>query len=121
MLGKTAAGNPIESIENAETVDLPAMLMQPDCFVLRVEGDSMIESGILSGDLAVIRSTNVAKDGQIVLALVDDQSTLKELRLRDKGRKIELLPHNKNHKKQVYKVGEVQIQGVLTGVVRTIS
>lgn len=121
FLGKTAAGKPIEAVDNSETVDLAALLMQPDCFVLRVEGDSMIGSGILPGDLVVIRSTQVAKDGQVVLALVESQSTLKELKRVDGGRKVKLIPHNEKHETQIYKSEDVQIQGVLTGVVRTFS
>lgn len=121
FLGMTAAGKPIEALENSETIDLTAMFLQPDCFVLRVEGDSMIESGILPGDLVVLRSAETATDGQIVLALVGGESTLKELRRVDGGRTVRLVPHNSKHKVQIYKSDDVQIQGVLTGVMRTLS
>lgn len=121
IVGKTAAGKPIEALESAETIDLTAMLLQPDCFVLRVEGDSMIDSGILPGDLVVLRSAQTAKDGQIVLALVGNESTLKELRRVDGGKKVKLVPHNSKHEVQTYKSDDVQIQGILTGVVRTFD
>ena len=117
--GKVAAGRPIEAIESADSLDLSALLLQPDCFVLRVEGDSMIERGILHDDLVVIRPAQTASDGQIVVALVENQATLKEFKKVDGGRKVKLIPHNKKHEVQTYRADDVQIQGILTSVIRT--
>ena len=71
--GKVAAGRPIEAIDLAETIDIPSIILQPDCFVLRVEGDSMSERGILDGDLVIVKPAETAQDGEIVVALVDDE------------------------------------------------
>ncbi len=115
--GKIAAGRPILAIDQAESIDLLSLLVQPDCFVLRVEGDSMKDRGIFEGDLVIIRSAQSARNGEIVVALVDDEATLKEF--RKSGRQIELIPHNKKYDTQVYDADAVEIQGVLTRVIRT--
>jgi repressor LexA len=117
--GKVAAGQPIEAVEQAEAIDLASLLLQPDCFVLRVEGNSMIELGILHGDLVVIKPAQSARDGQIVVALVENEATLKELRRIDNGRRVKLIPYNPTLKPQIYDVSEVQIQGILRSVIRT--
>ena len=119
FLGKVAAGRPIEAIEQAESIDLAALLLQPDCFVLRVEGDSMIDRGILDGDLAVIKPAQTARNGEIVLALVDNEATLKEFQKVDGGRRVELVPYNSDLEPQVYEADEVQVQGILSSVIRT--
>lgn len=119
FLGKIAAGRPIEAIEQAETIDVASLLLQPDCFVLRIEGDSMIDRGILDGDLVVIKPAQSAHNGQIVVALVGNEATLKEFRKIDGGRSVRLIPHNANMEPQTYKADEVLIQGILSGVVRT--
>jgi len=115
--GKIAAGRPILAIDQAESIDLLALIVQPDCFVLRVEGDSMKDRGILDGDLVVIKSTQTARNGEIVVAMVDSEATLKEF--RKSGRRIELVPHNKAYRTQVFDADAVEIQGVLTRVIRT--
>ena len=117
--GKIAAGKPIEAVEDAGSIDIGALILQPDCFVLKVEGDSMIERGILDGDLVIIKPTQTAKNGQIVVALVDNEATLKELKRSDGGRKIELIPYNKNYPSKTYPADAVEIQGILHGVIRT--
>lgn len=118
--GIIAAGKPIEAIEQDESIDLPALLIQPDCFVLRIEGCSMIDKGILDGDLVVIKSAQTAHNGQIVVALVDgENASLKEFQKIDGGRKIKLIPHNKNLDPQLYEAERVKIQGILSSVVRT--
>jgi repressor LexA len=117
--GKIAAGKPIEAIEEAESIDLAALLLQPDCFVLKVEGDSMVDRGIFHDDLVVIRSAQTAKDGQVVVALVDNEATLKEFKRLDGGRKIKLIPHNPKYEAKVYAADEVEIQGILSSVIRT--
>lgn len=115
--GKIAAGSPILAIDQAESIDLVSLLIQPDCFVLRVDGDSMSDRGIFNGDLVIIKSAQTARNGEIVVALVDDEATLKEFRRN--GRQIQLIPHNKGHRIQEYDANAVKIQGVLTGVIRT--
>lgn len=119
--GKIAAGRPIEAIEDAESIDVGALILQPDCFVLKVEGDSMSEGGILDGDLVIVRPSQAAKNGQIVVALVHNEATLKEFKRIDGGRRIELIPHNREHRSQVYSSDAVKIQGILQTVVRTYS
>lgn len=119
--GKIAAGRPIEAIEESESIDVGALVLQPDCFVLRVEGDSMSDSGILDGDLVIVKPAQTAKNGQIVVALVNNEATLKELKRLDGGRRIELIPHNKAYKSQIYPADAVVIQGILTTVIRSIS
>jgi repressor LexA len=117
--GKIAAGKPIEAIEQAETIDIAALLLQPDCFVLRIEGDSMIERGILDGDLVVIKPAKSAHNGQIIVALVENEATLKEFQSIDGGRRIKLIPYNHALEPQIYEADKVQIQGILSSVIRT--
>lgn len=117
--GKVAAGRPIEAIDQADIIDIPSMIIQPDCFVLRVEGDSMIDRGIFDGDLVVVKSAHTARDGEIVVALVDNEATLKEIRKIDGGRRVKLVPHNSALSTQIYDADAVEVQGVLTAVVRT--
>nr|WP_070959399.1 transcriptional repressor LexA [Hyphomonas sp. Mor2] len=121
FVGKIAAGRPLEAIEQAEAIDLVSQLIQPDCFVLQVDGDSMDAKGIQDGDYIVVKRSESAKNGEIVVALVSSEATLKEYRRVTKGARIELIPHSHNpeHSKQIYDAEQVQIQGVLTGVVRT--
>lgn len=118
--GIIAAGKPIEAVEQNESIDLSALLVQPDCFLLKIEGDSMIDSGILDGDLVVIKPAQTARNGQIVVALVDSENaSLKEFEKIDNGRRIKLIPHNKRMKAQIYDAGRVEIQGILSSVIRT--
>lgn len=117
--GRVAAGAPIEAIDQAEAIDLMALLVQPDCYVLRVVGDSMLERGILDGDLVIIKSTRTARDGEIVVAVVDNEATLKEFKKVEQGRKVRLIPYNSKLEPRVYDAAAVEIRGVLTSVVRT--
>lgn len=117
--GRVAAGAPIEAIDQAETIDLMALLIQPDCYVLRVTGDSMIERGIFDGDLAIIKAARTARDGEVVVAVVDNEATLKEFKKVEGGRKIKLIPHSPKHEPRVYDSASVEIRGVLTRVIRT--
>lgn len=119
FLGKIAAGRPIEAIEQAESIDIAALLIQPDCFVLRVEGDSMIDRGIFDGDLVVVKPAQSAQNGQIVVALVENEATLKEFQKIDGGRRIKLIPYNSSLEPQIYEADEIQIQGILSSVIRT--
>lgn len=116
--GKIAAGKPIEAIEQAESLDIAALLLQPDCYVLRVEGDSMIDRGIQHDDLVVIKRADSARDGQIVVALVAGEATLKELKRINGGRQVQLLAHNSKYPPQTFNADEVVVQGILTSVIR---
>jgi repressor LexA len=116
--GRIAAGVPIEAMEGQNSLSVPmALLGAGEHYALEVSGDSMIEAGILDGDYALIRKTNTARDGEIVVALVrDEEATLKYLR-RD-GAKIRLDPANASYDPQYYAADEVQIQGRLAGLLR---
>lgn len=116
--GRIAAGAPIEALEGSATLPVPAALLGPgEHYALEVSGDSMIEAGILDGDLALIRRTEVARDGEIVVALVrGEEATLKYLR-RERGM-IRLDPANAAYDPQVYHPADVQVQGKLAGLLR---
>ena len=117
--GKIAAGMPIEAMESDRSLSVPAALLggSGDHFALEVSGDSMIEAGILDGDYALVQKCDTARDGEIVVALVDDdEATLKYLR-RDKG-EIRLDPANSAYTAQRYAPNRVRVQGKLVGLLR---
>jgi len=116
--GRIAAGVPIEALETTATLPVPAALLGPgEHYALEVSGDSMIEAGILDGDYALIRRTDSARDGEIVVALVrGEEATLKYL-FREQG-KVRLDPANAAYDPQYYGPGEVQVQGKLAGLLR---
>ena len=116
--GRIAAGAPIEAIEGQSSLPVPAALLGPgDHYALEVSGDSMIEAGIFDGDDALIRRTDTARDGEIVVALVDnEEATLKFLR-RENGR-VRLDPANASYEAQIYSPAQVQVQGKLAGLLR---
>jgi repressor LexA len=120
LLGKIAAGTPIEAIRNeGDFIEIPPSLMgSGEHYALRVEGDSMINAGINDSDIVIIRKTDQARDGQIVVALVDGQEvTLKRLR-RQQG-KVILEPENDAYKPRILTPDRVQIQGELSSLIRT--
>ena len=116
--GRIAAGVPIEAMETSAMLPVPAALLGAgEHYALEVSGDSMIEAGILDGDYALIRRTDSARDGEIVVALVrGEEATLKYLR-RDAGR-IRLDPANSAYEPQIYDPREVVVQGKLAGLLR---
>lgn len=116
--GRIAAGMPIEALEGQSTLPVPAALLGPgEHYALEVSGDSMIEAGIFDGDFALVKRTDVARDGEIVVALVrDEEATLKYLR-RENGM-IRLDPANGAYEPQVYRANEVKVQGKLAGLLR---
>jgi repressor LexA len=116
--GRIAAGTPIEALQGTETFAVPAALLGPgEHYALEVSGDSMVEEGILDGDFALIRKVDTARDGEIVVALIDDEeATLKTY--RREGRMIRLDPANSRYEPQRYEEGRVQIQGRLAGLIR---
>lgn len=117
LLGRIKAGSPIEAIPEQAEVNFSALLLGPGRFVLKVVGKTMIEAGILDGDLVVVRKTDTANNGDIVVALIDDgEVTLK--RLRKHGDRIELIPANKALLSLIYPTERVHIQGVVVGQLR---
>ena len=118
LVGKIAAGLPIEAIEDHEQLAVPAALLGPgEHYALQVSGDSMIEAGIFDGDFALIRKADDARDGEIVVALIDNaEATLKYLK-REKGM-IRLDPANSLYDPQLYLPSRVKIQGKLAGLLR---
>ena len=120
MYGKIAAGLPIEAIaDEHETVSVPAnMTGKGEHYALLVEGDSMINAGILNGDTVIIRRANQANDGDIVVALIDGMDvTLKKFYKRAKS--IALEPANPAYETRIFTDDRVEIQGVLVGLMRT--
>ncbi len=117
--GSIAAGMPIEAIAGNESMFVPSELKtSKPCYILQIKGDSMIEEGILDGDWVVIEQRNIARDGEIIVALIDDEeATLKRLERSDK--KIILHPANSEMKPMHYHASQVQIQGVLVGQMRS--
>ncbi|MFN3835949.1 MAG: transcriptional repressor LexA [Glycocaulis sp.] len=119
LLGKIAAGVPIEAIQHeTDRLGVPAqMISGGEHFALEVEGDSMIEAGILDGDVVIIRRGNTANNGEIVVALVDnEEATLK--RLRRKGGSVALEAANPAYETRIFGPDRVQVQGRLVGLIR---
>jgi len=119
LLGKIAAGTPIAAIQHEQArYPVPeAMLGAGDHYLLEIEGDSMIEAGILNGDLVVIKRVDNANSGEIVVALVEgEEATLK--RLRKKGGSIALEPANRAYETRIFGPDQVEVQGRLVGLIR---
>jgi len=116
--GRIAAGTPIEALQGTETFSVPAALLGPgEHYALEVSGDSMVEEGILDGDFALIRKVDTAREGEIVVALVnDEEATLKTF--RREGNMVRLDPANRHYEPQRYRPDQVQIQGRLAGLIR---
>ena len=116
--GRIAAGTPIEELQGTESFPVPAALLGAgEHYALEVSGDSMVEEGILDGDFALIRKVDTARDGEIVVALIDnEEATLKTF--RREGSMIRLDPANRNYEAQRYDPRRVQIQGRLAGLIR---
>lgn len=118
FLGYIAAGYPIEAISQAEPVDLPDCLRSSGaCYVLGVKGDSMVDMGIMDGDWVVVEKQSQARNGQIVVALIDgEEATLKEI--QQTADEIILVSHNSQREPMRFAHHRVQIQGVLRGLMR---
>ena len=119
LYGKIAAGTPIEALANeTETVSVPFdMVALGKYYALTIEGNSMVDAGIMDGDTAIIRKQEQADNGKIVVALIDNnEATLKVL--KKEGNIINLLPCNKEYNIQTYTSDRVKIQGVLSGIIR---
>jgi repressor LexA len=121
LVGRIAAGHPIEAIEDQDEINLHDMFVGDNRYALQVKGESMIGAGILDGDIVVIESRDSAQYGDIVVALIDEQeATLKRYRRYADGR-IELAPENPDMKPMVYEPDRVRIQGILIGQIRSYS
>lgn len=119
LYGKIAAGQPIEALaDETETIAVPFnMVNKGQFYALKIEGNSMVEAGILDGDTAIIKKQNQADNGKIVVALVDNQeATLKVL--KKSGEYVQLVPCNKEYKTKTLEANRVKIQGVLSGIIR---
>jgi repressor LexA len=119
VMGRIAAGTPIEAIQTrSHTINMPPdLLTAGDHFALEVRGESMIDAGILDGDTALIKKTEVAETGDIVVALIDDEeATLK--RLRRRGNSIALEPANTAYETRILPQDRVKIQGKMVGLFR---
>lgn len=116
--GRIAAGTPIEALQGSDTLPVPAALLGPgEHYALEVAGDSMVEVGILDGDYALVRKTDTARDGEIVVALInEEEATLKTY--RREGQMIRLDPANRQYDPQRYPENAVRIQGRLAGLLR---
>lgn len=116
--GRIAAGTPIEALEGSTMLPVPAALLGAgEHYALEVAGDSMVEAGILDGDYALIRRTETARDGEIVVALIDEaEATLKFF--RKEGAMVRLDPANRAYDPQRYRPDQIRVQGKLAGLLR---
>jgi repressor LexA len=118
LAGRIAAGTPIEALQGSDSFPVPAALLGPgEHYALEVSGDSMVEEGILDGDYVLIRKADTAREGEIVVALIDDEeATLKTF--RREGSMVRLDPANRSYEPQRYEPRRVKIQGKLAGLIR---
>ena len=119
VLGKIAAGTPVEAIQNeVSRIPLPNNLEKNgDYFGLKVQGDSMIEAGINEGDTVIIKRTDTADNGKIVVALIDEHEAMLK-RIRKKGKVVALESANKNYETKIFGPDRVKVQGVLVSLYR---
>jgi len=122
VLGKIAAGTPIEAIQNeVSRIAIPEELSKNgQHFGLKVSGDSMIEAGINDGDTVIVKKTNTANNGQIVVALIDDQEAMLK-RIRTKGKVVALESANKEYETKIFGPDRVKVQGVLVSLYRNFQ
>jgi len=122
VLGKIAAGTPIEAIQNeVSKITLPEELSKNgEHFGLKVSGDSMIEAGINDGDTVIVKKTNTANNGEIVVALIDDHEAMLK-RIRKKGKIVALESANKRYETKIFGPDRVKIQGVLISLYRNFQ
>ncbi len=119
LLGRIAAGRPIEAIPDLNEITFGELFAGNGRYVLQVRGDSMVNAGILDRDFVIIEQCDSAKDGDIVVALIDNlEATLKRLKLRGDGA-VMLIPENDSMEPMIYPAARIRIQGVVIGQVRT--
>ena len=119
VLGQIAAGTPIEAIQNEVTrIPLPNNIEKNgEYFGLKIKGDSMIEAGINDGDTVIVKRTNTANNGQIIVALIDDQEAMLK-RIRKKGKVVALESANKRYETKIFGPDRVKVQGILVSLYR---
>ena len=122
VLGKIAAGTPIEAIQNqVDKVAIPEELSKNgEHFGLKVSGDSMIEAGINDGDTVIVKKANTANNGQIVVALIDDHEAMLK-RIRKKGKVVALESANKRYETKIFGPDRVKVQGILVSLYRNFQ
>ena len=122
VLGKIAAGTPIEAIQNeVSKVAIPEELSKNgEHFGLKVSGDSMIEAGINDGDTVIVKKSDTANNGQIVVALIDDQEAMLK-RIRKKGKVVALESANKRYETKIFGPDRVKVQGILVSLYRKFN
>lgn len=118
LLGSIALGEPIESFPDPEQINIPVVLTSGsgEHYALQAKGNSMKDLGILGGDILVIKNTNQAENGDIIVAITEEGATLK--RFYDHGDKIELKPSNEELQSKFYRKGEVEVRGKFSGLIR---
>ena len=119
VLGKIAAGTPVEAIQNeVSRIPLPSNIEKNgEYFGLKVQGDSMIEAGIKDGDTVIVKKTDTADNGKIVVALIDDHEAMLK-RIRRKGKTVALESANRNYETKIFGPDRVKIQGILVSLYR---
>tara|TARA_R110002167_G_scaffold354996_1_gene569108 strand:+ start:175 stop:774 length:600 start_codon:yes stop_codon:yes gene_type:complete len=115
LIGTVAAGQPLEAYEVLQNIDIHSLIEAPNQYLLEVSGESMIDAGIIDGDLVLIKKQEIARNGQIVVALIDNrEATLKEIQMNTNDT-VSLIPHNMDLKTQIYPMDRVSVQGVYQG------
>ena len=119
VLGKIAAGTPVEAIQNeVSRIPLPGNLEKNgEYFGLKIQGDSMIDAGINEGDTVIVKKTDTADNGKIVVALIDDHEAMLK-RIRRKGKTVALESANKNYETKIFGPDRVKVQGILVSLYR---
>ena len=118
LVGVIAAGQPIEAIEQQETIDVASIFLGECRYALKVKGDSMVDEGIFDGDIVVCERAQSADSGQIVVALIDqEEATLKRL-FHNEDESITLVPANPSHHPMIYPSDRVEVQGIYVGLLR---
>ncbi len=122
VLGKIAAGTPVEAIQNeVARIPLPTNIEKNgEFFGLKVQGDSMIEAGINDGDTVIVRKADTAENGKIVVALIDDHEAMLK-RIRRKGKTVALESANRNYETKIFGPDRVKVQGILVSLYRNFS
>lgn len=119
LLGRVAAGSPIEAISDEETIAVPENLLgRGETYVLRVSGDSMVDEHIADGDYVIVERRDIARNGERVIALIDGESATLKTLFREPDGKIRLQPASDRHAPQYYEAERVRVQGVVVGVLR---
>ena len=119
LYGKIAAGTPIEALRDTQTIEVPpGLLGRGEHYALEVEGDSMIDAGIVDGDTVIIEKCENAENGTIIVAFVEEDKEVTLKRLRRRGNSIALEPANKKYETRIFRPDQVKVQGRLVGLLR---